>query len=651
MDLYNAARWLGRPFQHEQLSDPHIGDHGIIGDGFTTALIRPDGTIDWLCFPRFDSPSVFGSLLDPGRGGFTHVRPVADAHGVPTWETLQRYDPDTNVLETLFQVPGQGVLRLTDFMPWTDDARASVHEVHRRIECVGGRVQVSAQFNPRFNYGQASPTFVANGHGLMAEGPQGQRLAAVLSGTSDWKDVPSGGKEASFTLESGQRRWMILSWGARAPEPAQAYRSFHCLRQTRHHWREWARQIRYDGPWRHHVLRSALTLKLLIYAPTGAMVAAPTTSLPEWIGGPRNWDYRYAWIRDAAMAIRAANRIGCVKEAQAFFHFVRDTLDRDEELRVMYRIDGSQVPEEETLPLVGYRGSLPVRVGNGARNQIQLDTAGALIDAAYLHERVGGTLTLRAWRHLRNIVNNVVDQWSQPDHGIWEPRAGKQHNVYSKFMSWLALDRGQQLAALFGDRVCESLWAATANAVRSDIMQNGRSHRGDHFVGIYGQEVADASLLRLVTQGFISPQDPLAEGTVQFLRKHLQQGKFIHRYNMEDGVGGKEGAFVLCGFWLAESLAMMGQLEDAQEVFLAHVGTANHLGLLSEEVDADFLNSQLPDTARGALLGNFPQAFSHLGLINAAVRIDVALRDRDEGGWKAHPLAPQQRSRNRNAGS
>ena len=620
MDLFSAARRLARPFEvgpDAQGQSWSIGAHGLIGDGLTAALIRPDGAIDWLCMPRFDSPSVFGALLDEERGGKTRVGPSA-LH----YQSLQRYDPDTNVLETLFTVPGQGVIRLIDYMPWSNDPRATIHEVHRRVECIEGKVGVEVHFDPRFGYGTGAAELDVSRHGVLARGPDGERLVAALQGNATWQGDPRGGVAARFELAVGQRRWMVLSWDAEAPEPVSAYRPFEHLRNTRHSWRAWSNRLKYDGPWRHHVLRSALCLKLLIHAPTGAMVAAPTTSLPEWLGGSRNWDYRYAWARDSAMAIRACNLLGYSDEARDFFHFLRDTLDQDLGLQVMYTVDGKPVPDElELAHLCGFANSVPVRAGNGARDQLQLDTAGAVVDAAHLYERFGGTLSLRIWRKLSSIVERTRSNWQEPDHGIWEPRSGVRHNVHSRAMCWLALDRGAGMASLFGADALHSAWTGVAHDIKSDILQSGLDPTGKHFVAAYGSSTTDAALLNLPLLGMLPDDHPLMLETVSRIRQELGHGPFVYRYKGEDGVGGDEGAFVLCGFWLAEALALQGNLEEAQEVFVAHSESSNHLGLLAEEIDP---------TDRSPL-GNFPQAFSHLGLINAAFRIDLALRLRDEG--------------------
>ena len=620
MDLYSAAKRLNRPFVFTDEASTRsltVADHGLIGDGFSAALVRADGAIDWLCFPRFDSPSVFGALLDSENGGSTSVSPV----DYP-FESLQRYDPDTNVLETLFRIEGRGTIRLTDYMPWTDDPRSATHEVHRRVQCVEGEAAVKVVFDPRFDYGRVDARFEIAGRSVSAKTASGDRLVAVLGGVGQWEPRPEGGVQAVFPMKAGERGWVVISWNASKSDSILAYRPFEALRNTRRRWRHWVQQLRYDGPWGHHVIRSALLLKLLMYAPTGAMVAAPTTSLPEWIGGVRNWDYRYTWTRDTAMAVRAANLLGCNREAREFFHFVRDTLERDRELHIVYAVDGGRVPDEQTLDnFAGYRGSRPVRIGNGARDQLQLDTAGALMDAAYVYERGGGLLTARGWRRIREVVDNVAARWTEPDHGIWEPRAGKRHNVHSKLMSWLALRRGAQLAPLFGEQAVQARWQQAADELHAEICVRGLDRTGKRFVAAYDHEHPDASLLMLPIHGFLPPSDDRVLRTVEWIRAELGEGPYLYRYRADDGVGGEEGAFVLCGFWLAEVLAMAGQIDEAQRVFVAHAEASNHLGLLSEEIE--------PSTGR--LLGNFPQAFSHLGLINAAARIDLALRLRDEG--------------------
>ena len=619
MDLVSAFKYLTNPFRfrpngrYEQLP---IGDRGIIGDGFTVALVRPDGAIDWMCMPRFDSPAMFSAMLDPERGGLTAITPTKP------FESVQRYDTGTNILDALFTVPDAGVVRLTDYMPWTDDPRASIHEVHRRIECIDGRVELDVIFDPRFSFGADPAEIDIREHGVLARGKNGERVAAVLGDTAAWTRRELGGVQTRITMRGGERRWMVMSWDAGVPRPLHAYRPFDHLRRTRYAWRQWSSRYTYDGPWRQRVHRAALCLKLLTYAPTGAMVAAPTTSLPEWIGGSRNWDYRFTWVRDAALAVRANNLIGFTEEARDFFHFIRDTVNPAAGLRVMYGIDGGPVPEEQTLDhLAGYDDSGPVRIGNGARDQLQLDSAGALVDAMHLYEHFGGIINLRAWRKLSKVIDTVTQVWTEPDHGIWEPRTGKRHNVHSKLMSWLALDRGVGIARAFGDPALAERWTLGAQRIHRNIRSNGLDETGRHFVNAYGESRPDAALLLLAAHGFLPESDPRMRATTDWVRAELGSGPFLYRYRADDGVGGEEGAFVLAGFWLAEVLALLGDLDQGLEVFNAHVGVTNHLGLLAEQVDP---------TTRTAL-GNFPQAFSHLGLINTALRIDRAQRLREEG--------------------
>ncbi len=628
MDLLTLAQRLRRPFVFREGDDPStipIAARGMIGNGSTVALVAVDGAIDWLCLPRFDSPSVFARILDARKGGEMAVRPARRP-----FESLQRYDQDTNVLETVFFADG-GTLRVIDLMPWSDDPRASIHEVHRRIDCPTGTIDVEIVFDPRFDYARETPRIHIAEHGLLAEGRSGERLALSTSRRLDFAPMPDGGMRATTTLQPGRHLWIVLDWDADGVEPTASYRPYEHLRTTRREWREWSARLTYDGPWRHHVLRSALALKLLIYRPTGACVAAPTTSLPEWPGGVRNWDYRFAWARDAAMTIRATNLIGYGAEARDFYHFLRDTVDDRSGMELMCTVDGQRVPEEIELDhLAGSFGARPIRIGNGARDQIQLDTTGAVVDSAQLFERFGGTLTLHAWQKLARLITHAERQWRDPDHGMWEPRHGVRHNVHSKLMNWLAFDRGAHLATVFGRSDLATRWTRRAGEVHADICARGMDAAQQHFVSVYGEEHADAALLLLPTLGFLPDEDPRISATVDWLRRELSSGPFVYRYRAPDGVAGPEGAFVLCGFWLVEALALLGRLEDARAVFVAHAEASNHVGLLAEEIDP----------TGGTLLGNFPQAFSHLGLINAALRIDLGLRLRDEGSSRApHLLA------------
>lgn len=616
MDLYTAAGRLARSFVLDG-SPLAIAEHALIGDGFSCALIGVDGSIAWLCLPRFDSPSVFASILDPERGGTCRVSPTAEG-----FESLQAYDDSTNVLQTLFRRSGTGAAVLTDFMPWTDDVQSSVHEIHRLIEVREGSVEMEVVFDPRFDYGRGETRVVPCPDGAMAEGPAGERLSISIGAGIALTPRESGGVGARFRMRPGQRIWTILSWRSKRPEPTTAYRPFEFLRRTRRFWRGWASRLRYDGPWRHDVLRSALTLKLLQYAPSGAMVAAATTSLPAWIGGERNWDYRFSWTRDSAMAVRAMNLIGYGQEAFGFFQFVRDCVGRRGGLDIMVSIDGGDVAGETPLShLSGHRGSRPVRVGNAAAAQVQHDIIGPLLDAAFLYERSGGIVSLRLWREIRHLVDKSIDTMREPDQGIWEPRSGAVHHVHSKLMTWVALDRALHLAPLFGGDREERRWANAREEIAEEILARGYDSELQTFVGAYDHSEVDATLLLIPLYGFLPPSDPRVVRTLERILKDLGEGGLLHRYRTSDGIASREGAFLLCGFWLAEALALVGRLDEALDVFHRHASAANHVGLLSEGAD--------PET--GAALGNFPQAFSHLGLIQAAARLDLALRLRDEG--------------------
>lgn len=626
MDLYTAAERLSRRFPSPLAgSAPSIGEHALIGDCASCALVAVDGSIDWLCLPRFDSPSVFAAILDPERGGLCRVAPTG------AFESQQAYDESTNVVQTLFRT-ADGAVQLTDFMPYSgDDEHFSVHELHRLVEVREGSVELELVFDPRFDYGRGETRVSVAEDGALAEGPTGQRLALAVSRGLRLAPREAGGVSGRVRLRAGQRVWVILSWRQNRPEPVAAYRPFEQLRRTRRFWRRWAAQLSYDGPWRHDVLRSALTLKLLQYAPSGAMVAAPTTSLPEWIGGTRNWDYRFSWTRDSAMAIRAMNLIGFGAEALRFFHFVRACVDVRRQLDIMVAIDGNDVPPERELAhLCGHAGSGPVRIGNAAADQRQHDILGPLLDAALLHENTGGMASLRLWREVRHLIDSAVATIDEPDHGIWEPRAEPDHHVHSKLMTWVALDRGLRLAPLFGGDREQTTWLASLGRLRRDIEQHGYDEQLGTFVGTYGGRDVDATLLLLPIYGFLDGADPRALRTVDRVRNELGAGRYLYRYKADDGIAGDEGAFLLCGFWLAEALALAGRVDEALEVFGAHAGAANHVGLLAEEVDP----------ADGSPLGNFPQAFSHLGLIQAAARLDLALRQRDEGLATA-PLHPE----------
>ena len=616
MDLYTASTRLAKSFVVDG-TPLAISDHGLIGDGFSCALVGVDGSVNWMCMPRFDSASVFAKILDSERGGSCRIAPAGER-----FESLQAYDTATAVLQTLFRKPGEGTAVLTDHMPMTDDGHTSVHEVHRLLEVREGSLDIEVLFDPRFDYGRGQTQLVVTEQGAVAEGAHGERMSISISNGAHFETRAAGGVVARVPMSAGQRLWVILSWRAKRPEVVEAYRPFEHLRRTRRYWRSWTSRLRYDGPWRHDVLRSVLTLKLLQYQPTGAIVAAPTTSLPAWPGGDRNWDYRYSWIRDSAMAIRAMSLIGYTPEARGFFEFVRDCVARRGRLDLMVTIDGQRVPEEQILGhLTGHGIGGSVRVGNAAANQLQHDIIGPLLDAAFLHEHSGGMSSLRVWREIRHLVDSAIETIAEPDNGIWEPRSAPRHHVHSKLMTWVALDRGLRLAPLYGGDREQNRWSRSRDALRDQILKRGYNEGLGTFTGAYEDDGMDATLLLFPKYGFLPPDDPRVVRTLDRVMSELSDGPYLKRYRSDDGIDSEEGAFILCGFWLSEALALAGRLDEALEVHQVHSATANHLGLFSEEVDA----------ATGAALGNFPQAFSHLGQIQSATRLDLGLRLRDEG--------------------
>jgi GH15 family glucan-1,4-alpha-glucosidase len=596
-----------------------IAEHGLIGDLHTVALVDTDGRIDWYCCPRFDSPSVFGSLLDYERGGHYTIRP-AD----PGWSAKQLYFPDTNVLITRF-LSEVGVGEIEDFMPVGEHRDGGEHRqrIVRRVVAVRGKVRFQLECRPAFNYGRDEHTTESHFFGVLFT--SGGCTMALESSTELLVD--RDGAVAEFELEAGETATFVLEHvpsGDYHPHGHSHEEMRDLVRATVRFWRDWLAQSTYRGRWREMVTRSALTLKLLTYAPTGAIVAAPTTSLPEQIGGTRNWDYRYVWIRDAAFSLYALLRLGFREEADAFMTWLLDRFresDADGDsgpLQIMYAVDGSrELPESELDNLIGYRESAPVRVGNGAAGQLQLDIYGELIDSIYLFDRYVDPIVSESWRDLRRVVEWVCQHWQQPDEGIWETRGGRQRFTYSRLMCWVALDRAVRIArdrGLPGDIVA---WMHTRDEIYEWIMEHGWNEERQAFVQHEDTDVLDASLLMMPLVKFIAPKDPRWLSTLDAIGEELVSDSLVYRYNVEaspDGLRGDEGTFSICSFWYVEALARAGRLEEARLAFEKMLTYANHLGLFSEEIGPT-----------GELLGNFPQAFTHLALISAAVNLDYRL--------------------------
>ena len=592
-----------------------ISEHGLIGDLRSVALVGTNGTIDWYCCPSFDALSIFGSILDADRGGFFAL--AADAAA----KTKQFYFPDTNVLITRYFTE-EGVGEVQDFMPVTGDfGQAGRHRLIRRVLCVRGSIPLRARVAPRFGYGTQPHTVrLDNGMALFESEAVSLALTATVPIECDGLDA-----RADFKLLEGESAVFALDrvGGDVAPRACPDAEAEQDFTATVAFWRRWLSASRYRGRWREMVHRSALTLKLLTYAPTGAIVAAPTTSLPEQLGGERNWDYRYVWIRDAAFCVYALLRLGFTSEAKAFMNFLtrRVSLRPDGPsgpLQIMYGIDGrTDLPERELTHLAGYQGSTPVRIGNAAAGQLQLDIYGALIDSVYLYDKWGQPLSSDHWDEVCALVDWVCDHWNQPDEGIWETRGGRKNFLYSRLMCWVAIERAIRMANRRGLPADLPHWRQARDTIYRQIMQRGWSAARRAFVQHEDDDVLDAAVLMMPLAKFISPTDPKWLSTLDALTADLVSDSLVYRYDPHaspDGLRGEEGTFSICSFWYVEALTRAGRLDEARLAFEKMLTYANHLGLYAEEI-----------SRTGEQQGNFPQAFTHLALISAAFNLDRAL--------------------------
>ena len=602
-----------------------IDSYAIIGDMRSAALVNINGSIDWFCLPRFDSPSVFGAILDDKKGGFFQICPADGSSG------KQFYWPDTNVLVTRFLRSGAAA-ELIDFMPVGEDSRFATvrRQVIRRITVVRGRVAFRMRCEPAFNYARDRHQVALVDHG--AEFHSANTHLGLA--TSVPLRVEDDAVVAEFSLEVGDVATFVLrelgsdesSGLGLSDDEAEA-----AFRETVAYWRQWLSQSTYKGRWREMVNRSALALKLLTYEPTGAIVAAPTCSLPEGIGGERNWDYRYTWLRDSAFTVLALLRLGFTEEATSFGAFIHGVCARpnpDGSLQIMYGIDGRHDLSEEILDhLDGYLGSRPVRVGNGAYNQIQLDIYGELMDAFYLFDKHVQPLGQDAWLTISHVVDWVCDNWQRKDAGIWEVRGGPQEFLYSKLMCWVAIDRALRIAQRRSLPVDQARWAGVRDTIYREIMAKGWNEKLGAFVQHYGSNTLDAANLMMILTFFLSPADRRTTSLLNAVLQPPDKGglvsnSLVYRYNVEktsDGLRGAEGTFNICTFWLVDALTHAGRfdrhlLEEARLIFERMLGFANHVGLYAEETGPS-----------GEGLGNFPQAFTHLALITAAINLDRAI--------------------------
>jgi GH15 family glucan-1,4-alpha-glucosidase len=606
---------------------PPIADYAFLSDCHTGALVAPDGTVDWLCVPRFDAPSVFGSLLDRQAGSFR-----LGPYGL-TVPTARHYEPGTNMLVTTWHAPGgwvivrdaltmgprRGVDTITPHTRPPADEDAD-HTLVRVVTCVAGVVEVELACEPVFDYGRVTAEWILPDDALTTADAVAGEVRMRLH--SDMQLGVEGGRvRARHALRVGERLFCSLSWAEELASPADAGEAEQRLSATCSFWRDWLDRSRpVDHRWREPIERSALTIKGLTYMPTGATVAALTTSLPETPGGERNWDYRYAWMRDTTFTLRALHWLSLDWEADEFMQFVADLEpNSDGALQIMYGIDGRRDLSESILDdLSGYDGARPVRIGNGAYDQRQNDVYGAVLDSILLHTRRSQRLPRRLWPVVETQAQCATRTWREPDQGIWEARGEPRHYVSSKLMGWVALDRAAELAEIRGDGERARSWRAEADEIRADILENGVDGRGalrQH----YGTDALDASALLAAIFGFLPSDDQRLRATVMAIADELTEDGFVLRYRTEetdDGLSGREGTFLICSFWLVSGLAVIGELQRARDLMERLLRIASPLGLYAEEFD----------TATGRHLGNFPQAFSHLALLEAAARIVLAER-------------------------
>lgn len=607
-----------------------IENYGIIGNMRTVALVGMNGSIDWYCYPHFDSPSIFGALLDDVKGGRFQISPI----GEPV-RYKQFYWPSTNILISRFLLP-DGIVELEDFMPVGLPSDSPwYHHLFRRIRCVRGAVRMSLMCRPAFDYGQKAHQVLLQPNGVFFPS---SGLSLALSSTVPLKQGEQGSVAAEFLLEEGRSEVFLLRahlGDDTVPCPPLHEEAEELFQGTVRFWQKWLSACTYRGRWREQVERSALVLKLLTFEPTGAIVAAPTTSLPEVIGGIRNWDYRYTWLRDAAFTIYGFLRIGFRDEAAGFMNWIENYASKHispkKPLPALFTIQGdSEIPEQTLDHWEGYRGSGPVRIGNAAASQLQLDLYGELMDAFYLYNKYVSPISYDMWVKLRSRLEWICDHWQSPDAGIWEMRNREEHFVYSKVMNWVALDRGIRLADKRAFPADRTKWISERDRIYEEVMTRGWNEKRRAFTQFYGSEDLDASLLIMPLVFFMAPNDPRMLNTISAILQNpresgLVSDSLVYRYPPQpliDGLSGEEGTFNMCSFWLVEALtragqALPGKLDQAQLLFERMLGYANHLGLYAEQTGP-----------QGEALGNFPQAFTHLALISAAFNLDRMLVSR-----------------------
>lgn len=598
-----------------------ISDYGIIGNMISAALVGLDGAIDWCCLPRFDSPSIFAAILDDEKGGRFQIKPQAPA------KSRQSYISATNVLQTMFQSEA-GTITVTDFMPCYSTfqgRRIQLLEVHRLVHCTQGEVTLEVLFEPRLNYARGSTRLNVSKYGVTV---MGEKETLALSSSIPFT-IHGDSAVGQFTLQQGEKACFVLRYGSNKPSAFVIHNSAGKLEKTMAYWQRQADGCQCVSPWREAVVRSYLTLHLLVYSPTGAIIAAPTTSLPEEIGGERNWDYRYAWLRDASWTLNAFASLGHTEEAVGFYQWLLNVCRKcGLKMQILYGIDFKDPLDEQVLDhLRGYRDSRPVRIGNDAYRQRQLDVFGEVIDAAHSYLNIGGRITHRTWRLLENFVNAACEFWQQPDSGIWEIRGGPYHFVHSKLMCWVAVDRGIKIAERLGYQKELDHWRKTAQQIRDDILTRGWNLQRQAFTQHYDTLALDASNLLMSLLGFLPISDERIISTIQRTIEELSWNGLLRRYKTDetdDGLSGTEGAFLWCSFWVVRNMIRLGRLDDAVALYEKLLSYSNHLGLFSEMVNP----------TSGEALGNFPQALTHLAVIITGLELTQATKEKSTGGSK-----------------
>ena len=601
--------------------------YGLIGDMSSAALVGTDGSVDWCCFPRFDSPSVFAAILDPEIGGRFRIAPVDGGR-----DGQQQYVTDTNILETTFTTAA-GVVTITDFMPVSgdDDNNPDTpppdppHEIHRVVTCRSGEVPMRCEFRPRHDYARAVPQFRALDGQPASTAVQaraaGQSLTLLASIPLP---VDAHGISADFTLAAGQSATFVLAYGAGRVTSLERRRTQRKMDETARYWRNLVRRMDYDGLWRNQVVRSFLVLHLMVYPKTGAIVASPTTSLPETIGGSRNWDYRYSWLRDAAFSVDILYRLGDVYGADRYINWLIEQCQLHiSRTRIVYGISPDSSLKEYTLDhLSGFEDSRPVRIGNAASEHLQLDVFGEVIISIHSLLLLHGAIPAEAWEIVEHLAETVMNSWQRKDRGVWEVRGEQQHFVYSKVMCWAALDYAAYIAAAMGRRQLYRRWSLAADTIKTEVLEEGWSSAKGAFRQRYGSDALDASNLAIPFMGIITRDHPRIRQNLDAIERELCDGALVWRYlpeETDDGLGGQpEGAFTLLSFWLVGNLIYTGQHDRAFDYFHEIITTqGNHLGLFAEMYDKNL----------GRQLGNFPQAYSHIGLIHSALNLSGYIAD------------------------